>query len=43
MNRWYATSKPQHMLPAVAACAFGTTLRVSAEQISNDPALREAP
>lgn len=42
MIRWYATTKPQHMLPAVATCAFGTSLRGSDEQNSN-PAPREAP
>lgn len=43
MNRWQTTTKPQHiMLPAVAAYAFGTSLRGSDEQNSN-PAPREAP
>ena len=43
MNRWYATSQPQHMLPAAGVLAFGTTRRSVDEQISNKPAHREAP
>lgn len=42
MNRWYAETNPQHMLPGSAARAFGTTRRVSDEQTSK-PAHREAP
>lgn len=29
MNRWYAETNPQHMLPGSAARAIGTTFRVS--------------
>lgn len=44
MNRWYATAQPQHMLPAAAGVlAFGSTRRVSNEQISDKPAPGEAP
>jgi hypothetical protein len=42
MNRWHAVTEPQQSLPAVAACAFGTTRGVSDEQ-SSKPAHREAP
>jgi len=42
MNRRHAITEPQQSLPAVAACAFGTTRRVSDEQLSK-PAHREAP
>jgi hypothetical protein len=37
-----AVTEPQHLLSAVAACAYGTTRRVSDEQLSK-PAHREAP
>ena len=42
MNRWHAITEPRQSLSAVAACAFGTTRRVSDEQNSK-PAHREAP
>lgn len=42
MNRWYATTKPQHMLPAVAACASGTTRQI-VEDRNSKPAPGEAP
>lgn len=42
MNRWYADTNPQHMLPGSAACALGTTSFVRDEQISK-PDSREAP
>ena len=42
MQRWHAITEPQHPLPAMAACAFGTTRQVSDEQNSK-PAHREAP
>jgi hypothetical protein len=34
VNRWHAITEPQHLLSAVAACAFGTTRRVSDERLS---------
>jgi hypothetical protein len=42
VNRWHATYEPQRTLPAMAACAFGTTRRVTEDQISK-PAPGEAP
>jgi len=42
MNRWHAITEPRQSLPAAAACAFGTTRRVTDEQTS-EPASREAP
>jgi hypothetical protein len=43
MNRWYATTEPQHMLPATVACSpLGNARRIS-EQFDSKPATREAP
>lgn len=42
MNRWYATTEPQHMLPAGATCTFGSTRRVS-DNHSIKPTPGEAP
>ncbi len=39
MIRWYATTEPQHMLPASDTRAFGTENSV---RHSNKPAPREA-
>lgn len=38
MNRWYAITEPQHMLPADGTCAFGNSVRHASK-----PAPREAP
>lgn len=44
MNRWYATAEPQqHMLTAVAACAFGTSTRRPSDDQNSKPPTREAP
>jgi hypothetical protein len=42
MNRRHAITGPQQSLPAMAACAFGTTRRVSDKQLSKSLP-REAP
>jgi hypothetical protein len=42
MNRRHAITEPQHLRSVEAACAYGTTRRVSDEQHSK-PAHREAP
>lgn len=43
MNRWYATSNPQHMLPGSATCALGTIFSVRRDEQTSKPDSREAP
>jgi hypothetical protein len=37
MSRWQANSNPQHTLPGLLACAYGTARPVSIEEQSSKP------